>query len=418
MTEVRKLSFGSCAVLSVAAVLMYGGAASAATPLSVCVDTASPTEGVARQVATHAAKRAHRPLRVYEFNSDAGDEGYDVSNFRKLADDHCDLVMGFPLDTDAKTVRLPGLQMTKPYAHTGFVLVTPKAHAVDKLEQLPDHTVVGVTYLTTPNIYFKDYPKLQSDVGLNTQASVNELVAGKAQAAMLWRPAVVANLDHRGLRGDYHFANLNKPHSTYNIVALYAQGHAKDAAAFDKAVALMQKSGELAKILGQYAEPGPMTGAGVGNVKVVQSKFSGVVQSGDAFAAGSATASAAGTGKSATQGKPALYTAAQASAGHKTFEDNCSQCHGDHLQGFVGPALTGVHFAPPKANFHVKDIFAIVSKNMPATQPGSLTHQQYVEVMSFLLQQNGYPAGSTALTFEGATQSTVPFISKGAKGVQ
>lgn len=50
---------------------------------------------------------------------------------------------------------------------------------------------------------------------------------------------------------------------------------------------------------------------------------------------------------------------------------------------------------------------------MPATQPGSLPKDDYVEIMAFLLQENGYPAGSTALTFDQAKQSKVDFIYRG-----
>ena len=50
---------------------------------------------------------------------------------------------------------------------------------------------------------------------------------------------------------------------------------------------------------------------------------------------------------------------------------------------------------------------------MPATQPGTLPHDDYVEIMAFLLQQNGYPAGKTELTFDGASASEVPMIYHG-----
>ncbi len=47
------------------------------------------------------------------------------------------------------------------------------------------------------------------------------------------------------------------------------------------------------------------------------------------------------------------------------------------------------------------------------TRTSSLTHKDYVEIMAFLLQQNGYPAGSTALTFEEAKESKVQLIYRG-----
>ncbi len=50
---------------------------------------------------------------------------------------------------------------------------------------------------------------------------------------------------------------------------------------------------------------------------------------------------------------------------------------------------------------------------MSHTRTSSLTHKDYVEIMAFLLQQNGYPAGSTALTFEEAKESKVQLIYRG-----
>jgi polar amino acid transport system substrate-binding protein len=90
---------------------------------------------------------------------------------------------------------------------------------------------------------------------------------------------------------------------------------------------------------------------------------------------------------------PALYTADQAAKGATAYYQNCAMCHGPLLDGqsggFPGPALKGPDFADPSYDFHVKDIFNFVAKLMPPGTPGSLTHDQDVVIMAFLLQQNG-----------------------------
>jgi mono/diheme cytochrome c family protein len=86
-----------------------------------------------------------------------------------------------------------------------------------------------------------------------------------------------------------------------------------------------------------------------------------------------------------------VYTAAQAERGEATFRSVCAACH---TQGdFVGEAFL-------KRWPTVGGLFDIVSMTMPQDQPGSLTAQQYAELISFLLNRNNFPAGTTELPQE------------------
>ena len=115
----------------------------------------------------------------------------------------------------------------------------------------------------------------------------------------------------------------------------------------------------------------------------------------------------------------ALYTEEQATKGSLSYYQNCSMCHGPLLDGqfggYSGPALKGPEFADPSYDFHVSDIFNFVAKLMPPGTPGSLTHEQDVQIMAFLLQQNGYPAGTQELTYEIAEKSRIPLRYYGKK---
>lgn len=119
---------------------------------------------------------------------------------------------------------------------------------------------------------------------------------------------------------------------------------------------------------------------------------------GPVFSQASASSSAA----------PALYTTAQAAAGAKTFASQCSTCHGEHLEGGVGPALTGPNLVrlAKKTKLAVGDVFSFLALQMPLNAPASLSHDQYVTVMAFILKFNGYPAGSKPLSYDGAMKST------------
>jgi len=109
---------------------------------------------------------------------------------------------------------------------------------------------------------------------------------------------------------------------------------------------------------------------------------------------------------------PALYAGQQATDGEAVFTENCASCHGDALQGGVGPRLVGQNFAPVSGNNTVGSIFSFMSSQRPDGNGGSLTHTQYEDVMSYILSKNGYPAGQTKLDYTSALASTVPLVSQ------
>ena len=391
--------------IAIAAVLLYGGTAAAAE-LSVCIDKSSPTAAMDRNLAQAVATNEGNTLRVHEFDGSGDDDGFDLKEFNKLAKQNCSLVLGFPIDADQQGVP-PGLQATTPYGHTGFVLVTAKGSNATTLDQLPKHSDVAVTYQTTPNLYFVDHPGVQADVHLTDDDALKALESHKVHAAMLWQPTVVRFLADRHESARFSYHELHEPHAQFNLVALYDSEHAPVAAAFEQAIVAMSSSGELARVLTPYAQAGEAAPSNRGRSALLKrSRMDGKIgRTCGTKAPVSATSS--------TSTPPALFTAAQAGSGKQKFQANCAQCHGPTLEGRAGPALKGPNFASAKSKFHVGDIFTIVSQNMPATQPGSLAHQDYVEIMAFLLQQNGYPAGDKVLTFDEAKQSTVKLIYRG-----
>ncbi len=126
---------------------------------------------------------------------------------------------------------------------------------------------------------------------------------------------------------------------------------------------------------------------------------------------GAALAALMLTTASALAAAPALFTAAQATAGATAYTQNCAMCHGADLKGVAGPALIGPAFASAATEATVGGIFTEISQQMPAGQPGSLTKTQYEDIMAYILQQNGYPAGTTALNYAASMTSTTPIVS-------
>lgn len=113
---------------------------------------------------------------------------------------------------------------------------------------------------------------------------------------------------------------------------------------------------------------------------------------------------AALAGAAIAQTGPAVYTAAQATAGAAVYSAQCGACHGGALEGVAGPALKGDQFKAMATaqGLNGLTLHQVISQSMPQTDPGSLTPDQYNEVVAYILQQNGYPAGSDALSPDNA----------------
>jgi mono/diheme cytochrome c family protein len=117
-----------------------------------------------------------------------------------------------------------------------------------------------------------------------------------------------------------------------------------------------------------------------------------------------ATVLLAGHGHAADK-QPVLYSAAQAKAGDGVYQQACAGCHGATLDGGGGPALHGKDFMTlaKSQDMTAASLLDVVAATMPQSDPGSLKGEDYEAVVAYLLQQNGFPAGQTALATGAAS---------------
>ncbi len=92
-----------------------------------------------------------------------------------------------------------------------------------------------------------------------------------------------------------------------------------------------------------------------------------------------------------------VYSVAQAERGKSGYESHCSFCHGNELSGGEGPPLSGDAFARQWMEDSVNSLFTKVQTTMPGDAPGSLSANEYIDLVAFLLQANGFPAGAEEL---------------------
>jgi mono/diheme cytochrome c family protein len=105
--------------------------------------------------------------------------------------------------------------------------------------------------------------------------------------------------------------------------------------------------------------------------------------------------------------KPALYTADQATAGAAVYSQSCAACHGAQMEGVAAPALKGSAFGEMASaqSLTAQTLLDVIANTMPQSDPGSLKPEDNNAVTAYILQQNGYPAGTAPLAKGAAGMS-------------
>ena len=91
-----------------------------------------------------------------------------------------------------------------------------------------------------------------------------------------------------------------------------------------------------------------------------------------------------------------VYTTAQAERGHAAYEARCIQCH-EGLEA-DGPGLMDKAFLDRWREDTLAPLFTFVTTTMPGNAPGSLDSNVYADIVAYLLEANGLPAGARELS--------------------
>ena len=94
-----------------------------------------------------------------------------------------------------------------------------------------------------------------------------------------------------------------------------------------------------------------------------------------------------------------IYTEDQAKRGAPLYAQRCSACHGGDLAGGeMAPALADSVFKSNWNGVSVGDLFERIRVSMPQDSPGSLSRQQYTDILAFIFSKGEFPAGKTELS--------------------
>ena len=117
-------------------------------------------------------------------------------------------------------------------------------------------------------------------------------------------------------------------------------------------------------------------------------------------------------------GQPAqdgIHTAGQAENGRAVYTRSCAICHRTDLQGnFESPPLAGTNFLNFWGDRTPQELVERIRVTMPPDRPGRLGDQTYLDIVAYLLQANGAPAGDQALT--ATTAVTIGTVATGETG--
>jgi mono/diheme cytochrome c family protein len=106
-----------------------------------------------------------------------------------------------------------------------------------------------------------------------------------------------------------------------------------------------------------------------------------------------------------------VYAREQAKRGQEQYDVFCTSCHGSDMQGDGAdvPALADTRFAKKWTGRTLKDLFELMSQRMPENKPGTLSKDAYADVLAYILQGNGFPAGVRPLPFEPGALARIVF---------
>ena len=84
--------------------------------------------------------------------------------------------------------------------------------------------------------------------------------------------------------------------------------------------------------------------------------------------------------------KSGIYTAEQAARGKDVYAGSCKSCH--TAESHTGPIFEAIWNKKSLA-----DLYGFIRDRMPKNEPGSLSAQEYADVVAYLMKMNRMPSG-------------------------
>ena len=187
------------------------------------------------------------------FGPGAPGAAYDQSINRGL----CDLVMGLTISGDDHHMDPNGLEFTKPFMSTGFVLVTQgparKAKTLDDIKRM--NLRVGLPAYSPMSEYAVEHG-IAHDTFFQNYRVVDALIRGEVDAAMIWSGAISqAKLDRPEAEFELATGYVPIEEMRWNSAWVVKRREIDFKKFIDDAFTEMLKTGEIKRIVERYGMP-------------------------------------------------------------------------------------------------------------------------------------------------------------------
>jgi len=101
-----------------------------------------------------------------------------------------------------------------------------------------------------------------------------------------------------------------------------------------------------------------------------------------------------------------VYSEAQAGRGETAYGSHCARCHAEDLSGYQN-LLKGNRFMNEYREAPLYRLFDKMKTTMPRDAAGTLSDQTYLDILTYILKANDFPAGHDDLAAENLSRVLV-----------
>ena len=105
-----------------------------------------------------------------------------------------------------------------------------------------------------------------------------------------------------------------------------------------------------------------------------------------------------------------VYTAGQAARGAQVYQAQCVTCHGEALEGSVGPPLAGDGFLSVWSALPLVELVDKIHNTMPLQATAPLSRQESIDLTAYILEAGAFPAAEAELADAELADIALPTV--------